>query len=556
MGTATSSTPITATKLTSIPSVDSLLNGYHWDSNNVTFSYIAPGTSVYSKTYQDLTLFNSIQGFSISQQRAATAILQTWSNVTNLTFTQVADGGESAGTIRFSFSNSYDWVNSAGMTYLPSSTPAGGDVWINPKSNEIINGFWNGTLSNSIFSQGSFGYFTLLHEIGHALGLKHPFDNSTNGGGSSIAGTQYSGWDTKVYTAMSYTEVPNMPELLGFTYNPTTPMVLDIAAIQSIYGTNYNYNAGNTDYSFNDIFGQYYFQTIWDGGGSNSITYNGSTSSNIDLRQGHGSKIGNAVYAFTATDPQAYWFNNVWIAYGTKINSFVGIGTANLKIQCNDDSDNITCNSGTVEVYCGTGNDSIICGAGNDLIFLSMGNYFVKGNSIGSSTVSFKGNYKDYSLTKVNGILLAYDNSLGTTSTLDSITYLKFTDQTLSFNTALSAATSKESHTLSLIVDAGILDSNPMILHNLAEIIQYSSNNIITHTITYGATTFNYNDVDSLITTVTRDGNFTTEFQNEIAAVAPSAANITYADAVALVGTANIDKTLIYIAGADGNYVG
>jgi hypothetical protein len=58
-----------------------------------------------------------------------------------------------------------------------------------------------------------------------------------------------------------------------------------------------------------------------------------------------------------------------------------------------------------------------------------------------------------------------------------------------------------------------------------------------------------------MITTVVRDDSFTLEFLKEIFDVAPSAANLSYKDAVALVGVNNIDSVIINIAGSDGNYV-
>jgi hypothetical protein len=76
------------------------------------------------------------------------------------------------------------------------------------------------------------------------------------------------------------------------------------------------------------------------------------------------------------------------------------------------------------------------------------------------------------------------------------------------------------------------------------------------HTIEYSGTTFNYSDVDGLLTTVIRDSEFTDEFAQEIADAYPSVAGITYATAVSLVGEAAIEGVLIAVAGADGNYVG
>jgi hypothetical protein len=79
---------------------------------------------------------------------------------------------------------------------------------------------------------------------------------------------------------------------------------------------------------------------------------------------------------------------------------------------------------------------------------------------------------------------------------------------------------------------------------------------VTAHTLNYSGTKFNYKDVDALITTVIRDGNFTDEFRKEIADQYPTVGNISYNDAVALIGAATIDAVLISVAGADGNYVG
>ena len=76
------------------------------------------------------------------------------------------------------------------------------------------------------------------------------------------------------------------------------------------------------------------------------------------------------------------------------------------------------------------------------------------------------------------------------------------------------------------------------------------------HTIKYGDNTFVYDEVDTFLMTVVRDGEFTEEFAQEIADAYPLVAGISYATAVALVGEADIEGVLIAVAGADGNYVG
>ena len=75
------------------------------------------------------------------------------------------------------------------------------------------------------------------------------------------------------------------------------------------------------------------------------------------------------------------------------------------------------------------------------------------------------------------------------------------------------------------------------------------------HTLTYNGHVFNYAEVDPLITTVVRNGEFTAEFSQEIADSYPTVAGITCDTVVSSVGVADLDNLLIAVAGADGSYV-
>ena len=90
-----------------------------------------------------------------------------------------------------------------------------------------------------------------------------------------------------------------------------------------------------------------------------------------------------------------------------------------------------------------------------------------------------------------------------------------------------------------------------MFLDGLTETVTSTS-----HTIEYNGTIFDFVEVDGMITTVVRDGEFTSEFAAEIAESFPDSAGISYSTAVALIGQANMESTLMMVAGADGNYVG
>jgi hypothetical protein len=116
-------------------------------------------------------------------------------------------------------------------------------------------------------------------------------------------------------------------------------------------------------------------------------------------------------------------------------------------------------------------------------------------------------------------------------------------------------APTTRTHTLTVLVDKGVLGTDPVLLKDLVEKVTTVGTTVTAHTVSYQGVQYKYGDVDALITTVIRDGEFTEEFRKEIAEQYPSYGSITYRDAVSLVGITNMDATLIRVAGMDGNFV-
>ena len=102
-------------------------------------------------------------------------------------------------------------------------------------------------------------------------------------------------------------------------------------------------------------------------------------------------------------------------------------------------------------------------------------------------------------------------------------------------------------YSLDVVVD---LFGDQLLLKGLKEVVTSDS-----HTIEYNGSIFDYDEVDPIIQTVVRDGDFTAEFSKEIADQYPDAAGISYGTAVALIGVENIDATIRAVAAADGSYV-
>ena len=113
----------------------------------------------------------------------------------------------------------------------------------------------------------------------------------------------------------------------------------------------------------------------------------------------------------------------------------------------------------------------------------------------------------------------------------------------------------EKSSVIDVIVNAGVLGPSAQLLKGLNEKIVYQDGVVSGHTISYGGTNFNYSEIDHLISTVVRDGAFTSEFANEIAEYDTSFAGISYQVAINLVGLPNIDAVVMGVAGSDGSFV-
>jgi serralysin len=142
--------------------------------------------------------------------------------------------------------------------------------------------------------QGGYGFVTIIHELGHGLGLAHPHDD---GGTSSVFPGVKAPFDggqhqlnQGVYTMMSYNS--GWPK--GRTGEPATganysfegtPMAIDIAVLQEKYGANLAHHVGDDTYVLpaTNARGTFYL-CIWDAGGTDSIVHHGSAAATIDLR--------------------------------------------------------------------------------------------------------------------------------------------------------------------------------------------------------------------------------------------------------------------------------
>jgi hypothetical protein len=117
-------------------------------------------------------------------------------------------------------------------------------------------------------------------------------------------------------------------------------------------------------------------------------------------------------------------------------------------------------------------------------------------------------------------------------------------------------ATISTSPPVTVLVKPGVLGADALLLEDVREFSQFNDNVLTKHTLIYQGISYNYADVDDLVTIVRRGNDFSAEFTQEIADSAPNVAGIRYARAVELVGLVNMKDIILQVAGADGNFVG
>jgi len=229
----------------------------------LTFSF-PTGTAYHDPSYPG-NEWNNWFSLASLERSAVTIALSTWSRFANVNFVPSADNSATVGELRFAYSNTLG-SGEAAHAYFPFTDPSAGDVWLNPS---------NFNTDGAAIPLGSYDFLTLLHEIGHALGLKHSFSTP-----NPIAASL----DNYFNSIMSYTASPYSAHGDNYaSFYPTTPMYYDLLAIEAIYGQR-AYNVGNNIYTFND--GVRYWQAINDTGGYDMIVYNGAEGVSISLNPG------------------------------------------------------------------------------------------------------------------------------------------------------------------------------------------------------------------------------------------------------------------------------
>jgi serralysin len=371
------------------PWLDSLVWGGAWGQDSATGSTTGLVTISYS-AMSGIDIYGYFAGqtmsWSSSDLAALDKALGAWEAVANINFVQ-ASTSDDADVWLWKVTEVQSEVG--GQPVLGWSEVPGTDGTIEPLY-LAVNGeseFW----TNPSLAQGGYGYVTLIHELGHLLGLAHPHDGGSEPDGNLFPGVtepfgdfgQY-GLNQGIFTTMSYNDgwASQYPNHQNYNYGwQATPMALDIAAVQAIYGANMSYNTGDNLYrlpSSNKAGTSW--SCIWDAGGTDQISNQGSNRDcviNLNAAPLTGPNAGGYVSHASAIIGGYTIANGVVIENATGGNgadTIAGNGAANRltglsgsdTLQGGAGDDRLFGNGGNDRLAGGTGNDSLTGGNGRD----------------------------------------------------------------------------------------------------------------------------------------------------------------------------------------------
>ncbi|WP_310476885.1 M10 family metallopeptidase C-terminal domain-containing protein, partial [Sandarakinorhabdus sp.] len=374
------------------------------------FSYSVPTLASIWPTYRPGSEpFSNYGVLSAVQAGHFRSALALWDQLIAPNFTEIVETPASIGEIRVAFTTA---EFGTGFAYSGPPQPSGGrvgDVWIDHRqvSEDFAPGLANGL------------YETLLHEIGHTLGLKHPFE-------TPVIPAPF---DNQRFTVMSY-EGPGIAISFSGGSNTIqsfiaqvatiTPMVLDIAAVQAIYGASTTTRADNSTYRFSEDSAA--VQAVYDSGGIDTFDLSNFTRPNIiDLRPGAYSSLGQ----FSRADQISFWterFPNFGSFITSTINSAANLFTFN-------DNVGIALNVTIENALGGSADDEIIGNAAANRLAGNGGADRLTGGG-GTDTAVFSGGRRDYEVTRNGDTVTVRDlraNADGT-DTLIGIEQAQFAD--------------------------------------------------------------------------------------------------------------------------------
>jgi serralysin len=386
----------------------------------------------------------SFQPVTDEQKAAVRTAFDLVASYTNLTFLEVASGLATDSAFRFARFNqsgSESRFPANQGPYAPTDSRDTGDTFLGG----------NGDPPAAFFGTDDFN--TIIHEMGHAFGLKHGHDDSYNG---ALA----PGFNDNEFSVMTYASYLGSPSgavtVARDGSSPQSYMMFDIAALQAYYGANFSKVGTTAVYRWDPATGQQFingspapstgttatnkiFSTVWTQGAH--ATYDLSAFSNNqidDLRPGHWLTFSHAQLADLNSNaapgtPQYQAQGNIYNAllHDGDTRSLVSnliSGSGNDTIVGNDIDNVLMANAGKDIIYGLAGNDTISGGAGADTIDPGTGHDILR-DGLGDLNGDMIFNFGLATTVDISGSLIGRDHLAVTifadTTTLNAVdTYI------------------------------------------------------------------------------------------------------------------------------------
>lgn len=390
--------------------INGILSSLAWSGTNVTYSFPATA-SLYPDGYGYAGLTNQFTPLTAAQQSVARYAFGLIAKYTLLNFTEVTESLDVPAQIRIAGSA----TPKTSSAFYPQNIPNdGGDIWF-------------GNIRSTVPLQGEYAFFTIMHEIGHSVGLKHGHETDASNPNNSAYGVLPANHNSTEWSVMTYSSyVGSTP---SDTYSNVagsyaqTYMIDDIAALQYMYGADFTTNSGNTTYTWSPTTGQMFidgvgqgtsttntiFESVWDGNGTDTYDLSNYTTNLIlDLRPGEWSTFNTAQLAHLTADGSQLAHGNV----------------ANAHLYPNSDTRSLIENA-----IGGTGNDTLQGNQANNLLRGNAGNDTIIGGA-GTDTARFSGLLSQYSIAWRGGTTLSVAGPDGT-DTVSEVEFLQFDNTTL-----------------------------------------------------------------------------------------------------------------------------